>query len=356
MRILWLAMENKELKDWYQNAFEQREADPPEAVWSSIRADLHPSDDVPVVPLSAEPKKSSRKWWITGIAAGVLVGAAAALFIPDSTPTYQVFDHETLVENHFDQPVNERIAATLPSVFHLPDGSTIFLNAGSTLSWSESFSEDDRTVVLDGEAFFKVTRNANLPFVIYSGNTRTEVLGTSFNLASGQESEAVQLDVLTGRVQFETTGALTNQQIVLAKRQSGHFDETTRQLSSRVTEADKTFWFEDKALMKRTDLYREESARAELYLDLKPWWQRNASNQTVISGVIENSATLLSYKEVRLKVSYLDTNDQKVAAKFFTVPGPIDAGTTLPFEQKMSDWIEGTVDIQIEVDEWVADK
>lgn len=84
----------------------------------------------------------------------------------------------------------------------LPDGSKIVLNENSQLSYREGF--EVRDVRLEGEAFFDVARNEKKPFTIYSDDTQTRVLGTSFNIRAYREEEAVVVTVESGKVAFSS--------------------------------------------------------------------------------------------------------------------------------------------------------
>src|SRR5690554_5327121 len=64
----------------------------------------------------------------------------------------------------------------------LPDGSLVWLNAGSQLQYPEKFDSTERIVYLLGEAFFDVEKGTGWPFRVVSGNLRTTALGTSFNI------------------------------------------------------------------------------------------------------------------------------------------------------------------------------
>lgn len=64
----------------------------------------------------------------------------------------------------------------------LPDGTSVWLNSGSRLSYLESFGHSNRNVSLDGEAYFEVTKNKKLPFSVLSGKVKIKVLGTKFTL------------------------------------------------------------------------------------------------------------------------------------------------------------------------------
>lgn len=71
----------------------------------------------------------------------------------------------------------------------LPDGTVILLNGSSQITFSDEFDENTREVNLKGEAFFSVTKNGR-SFVVKTGNAKTTVLGTKFNVRSyGEKTE-----------------------------------------------------------------------------------------------------------------------------------------------------------------------
>ncbi|HBC78274.1 MAG TPA: hypothetical protein DCZ51_06570 [Bacteroidales bacterium] len=82
----------------------------------------------------------------------------------------------------------------------LPDGSNIFLNRNTRLSYRKNFGRHERNVTLSGEAFFDVTRNENNPFIIDAGKASVKVLGTSFNVITSNQDSAVEVFVKTGQV------------------------------------------------------------------------------------------------------------------------------------------------------------
>ena len=63
----------------------------------------------------------------------------------------------------------------------LPDGTSVVLNAGSKLSYSQGFGIKDRTVNITGEGYFTVAKDSRKPFTVTSGSMRVKVLGTKFN-------------------------------------------------------------------------------------------------------------------------------------------------------------------------------
>jgi len=84
----------------------------------------------------------------------------------------------------------------------LPDGSTVKLNAGSSLKYPEKFAETMRKVILSGEAFFDIIHDSNHPFVVEINNVEIEDLGTSFNISAYPGMDQVVVNVVTGSVRL----------------------------------------------------------------------------------------------------------------------------------------------------------
>jgi transmembrane sensor len=82
----------------------------------------------------------------------------------------------------------------------LADGTKVWLNGGSKLTYPEKFRGDKREITLVGEAFLDVTHDTQRSFIVHTGNIRTQVLGTSFNVKAYPEDHFVKVDVLTGKV------------------------------------------------------------------------------------------------------------------------------------------------------------
>ncbi len=82
------------------------------------------------------------------------------------------------------------------------DGTNVWLNAGSSLKYGQSFGMDNRDVYLEGEAFFSVTKNQRIPFVVHAGNSSIKVHGTQFNVKAYGNDPVVEAVLVEGKVEF----------------------------------------------------------------------------------------------------------------------------------------------------------
>jgi ferric-dicitrate binding protein FerR (iron transport regulator) len=84
----------------------------------------------------------------------------------------------------------------------LPDGSTVWLNAGSKLNYHKSFGNENREVMLSGEAYFDVARDPQKPFIVHTESVDVKVLGTVFNLKSYPNDKTTEASLIHGSVQI----------------------------------------------------------------------------------------------------------------------------------------------------------
>lgn len=86
---------------------------------------------------------------------------------------------------------------------HLPDGTDVWLNNHSTLTFTTAaFNKTDRQVQLTGEAYFEVAANSSKPFTVASGNIHTQVLGTAFNIENYAGESEIRVSLAQGKVRM----------------------------------------------------------------------------------------------------------------------------------------------------------
>jgi ferric-dicitrate binding protein FerR (iron transport regulator) len=116
----------------------------------------------------------------------------------------------------------------------LPDGTRVFLNSATTLSYPSHFGLDNRTVRLTGEAYFKVQKDPRSPFIVNTGYMEIEVLGTEFNVTSYDYLDIVETTLVTGAIKLTTRGD-PPRSITLSPREKAIYDKKTGRLTVDAT-------------------------------------------------------------------------------------------------------------------------
>ena len=119
----------------------------------------------------------------------------------------------------------------------LSDGSVIWLNAGSSLSYNKDFSDKFREVYLKGEAYFEVTPDSLKPFVVKSESLNVKVLGTTFNVRTYEDENLVNVVLRTGRVDVSLNGS--NQKVIeLQPNEKLSYNKVNKELEKIPVNAD----------------------------------------------------------------------------------------------------------------------
>ena len=85
----------------------------------------------------------------------------------------------------------------------LPDGSKVWLNAGTLLVYPSSFISESRNVYIAGEGFFEVSKDKEHPFIVTTNHLELEVLGTTFNISAYPDNNQIMATLETGRLQVK---------------------------------------------------------------------------------------------------------------------------------------------------------
>jgi transmembrane sensor len=101
------------------------------------------------------------------------------------------------------------------SKVELPDGSVVWLNAGSKLTYDKNFGQDIREVSLSGEGFFDVTKMKEKPFVIHTSSIDIKVLGTVFNVKAYPQDKRTETSLIRGRVEVRIKSRPNDNPIIL---------------------------------------------------------------------------------------------------------------------------------------------
>ena len=133
----------------------------------------------------------------------------------------------------------------------LSDGTKVWLNADTKISFPQKFlaTEDTRTVVLDGEAFFEVAHNKDQPFIVKSNDLEIEVLGTRFNVSSYASSDQISTTLVEGSVKINNSNDSIG--LILKPSYQAAFNKDTEKLEAfNVNTTDFTAWMDNKVLFR----------------------------------------------------------------------------------------------------------
>lgn len=157
---------------------------------------------------------------------------------------------------------NELIEVTAPygeqKRLLLPDSSEIWLNAGSTITYPETFAEDKRLVTLDGEAYFIVSKDTTKPFIVETSQLSVKVLGTKFNVRAYADDERISTTLTSGKVEVNVRSQLPR---ILQPNERLTYDKSTSHIDiSTVESVDTDSWIKGRLVF--TNVTAEEIFRA----------------------------------------------------------------------------------------------
>ena len=140
----------------------------------------------------AIPRKhlNTVNYWM--LAAGFLLVFGLGMLMQYILPQKSQEQFSYLAETRIEVPLGQM------SNVVLPDGTAVLLNSGTTLVYSGKFNSGERTVSLEGEAFFDVTKDQAHPFVIKTNLLDFKVYGTSFNIQAYPEDKVINTTLVEG--------------------------------------------------------------------------------------------------------------------------------------------------------------
>ncbi len=150
----------------------------------------------------------------------------AASLIGVAIISYSLFFNDNNALNTANVP-NEIVAKRgTKTKLILPDGTVVWLNSDSKLSYSEKFNEAIREVDLEGEAFFDVVKDKNRPFIVKTSALKIKVLGTAFNVKSYKQDATIEATLVRGLIEVEKTNEPNASKIFLKPNEKLVYNKT----------------------------------------------------------------------------------------------------------------------------------
>ncbi|MEM6735503.1 MAG: FecR domain-containing protein [Bacteroidota bacterium] len=149
----------------------------------------------------------------------------------------------------------------------LPDGSMVRLNYETQIKIPEQFEENQRVVYLAGHAHFSVAHNPEKPFIVYTDHSRTQVLGTSFDLNTSKKGKGTEIIVTSGKVVFSERSDANN--LVTLTVNDRAVLQADNEIKASIVDSERlTAWRKNKLIF--------EKATLEEIIDvLEPWFDVN---------------------------------------------------------------------------------
>ena len=149
----------------------------------------------------------------------------------------------------------------------LSDGTKIYLNSDSELTYPSLFNTDTREVTLRGEAYFEVTKDAKRPFIVKTEDVDVKVLGTCFNVMAYESENTVEATLVSGSV---CVTANKTERIITPNEQFSFNKEKQTIAVATVNTEEYTSWMSGKYIFKNTTL-------EEILTKLEHWHHINVN-------------------------------------------------------------------------------
>lgn len=244
---------------------------------------------------SSESQGNQFQWNFLKVAAVFLVLIVSAVTI------YYVLPNFT----------QEKIAsqAEIRKLF-LPDGSEVTLNTNSKIKYPTTFDQNERSVFVEGEAYFNVVHNPDVPFRISTENANIEVLGTSFNVTAYKLQENIEVVVSDGIVALSSKDNPENK-IILEKGVRGILDPSNNYLIKKVNSDKNYLAWKTRRIVFNNDSLSLVLKTLEKVYDRNIKLQDQRLGQCTLTVTFENQSleSVLNVIESTLNIEWMEEKD-----------------------------------------------
>ena len=265
----------------------------------------------------------SRSVWMA--AASLIIIAGATWLLLNNRAHKPVTDSK-------EEAIEARKGSRTRSI--LPDGTTVWLNAGSKLYYDVNFTGPIRNVKLEGEAFFDVARDPKHPFIVHTSGIDIKVLGTIFNVKSYPEDKTVETTLYRGSVKVfredeaeeKAIQLRPNEKLILSKQAAIRAEElsskevkapTNRELpqssftiahidsTKKENERPETAWLYSR-LEFRGDSFEELARKLERWYNITITFTDEKVKQLSFNGSFEAETVEQAFKYLREAIPYFN--------------------------------------------------
>ncbi len=199
--------------------------------------------------------------------------------------------YEDITDNGSAELVFNTLSVPYAKRLHLvfSDGSSVFLNAGTTIKFPVKFLKGQpREVFLNGEAFFDIVKDKKHAFIVQSNRLRTKVYGTKFNVNSYRNNELDQIVLQEGSVGVKSNGEQikTNTEILLKPNEIAILDKTDLLYKQKVDIKSHIAWVKG-VFMFKNERFEDIFKKLERHYDVSIQINQPALNDSRYTGTFD---------------------------------------------------------------------
>ena len=270
---------------------------------------------------SVTAKKPFYKKWMTYAGAAIFI-ICIILVYPFLTAKEKNRESATI------KPLNEiAINAGSRTKIQLPDGSQVWVNSGSKLTYDGTFSKGSREVQLDGEAYFDVVKDPEHPFIVHTSGIDIKVLGTAFNVKAYQVDPTIEATLIHGSIEVLNQNdqggpkimLKPHEKLVYIKQQPGDkkdkqeilksadapFSISIQSLNKNVADSNivETAWVYNKLIFEE-ERFEDIAKKMERWYDIKVNIESEKLKDYKISGSFVNETAEEAFKVLQFLVPF----------------------------------------------------
>lgn len=230
------------------------------------------------------------------------VAAAILLLIGCNYFWYTYTDHLKEAYTSADSPYEIKVPAGSRTNIVLPDGTEVALNAGSVLRYNRGFGIRERDVTLDGEGYFTVAKNEEIPFFVNTNGVKVRVVGTVFNVRAYDDDDYVMVSLLEGRVNLS---AFSGSEMKLFPSEQALYNKNTGMMEKMKSDAATACDWLDGGLTFDNVSFTDIAHRLERKFQMKISIGSERLKEEHFSGCFDNNQSIQDIlKEINVEGQY----------------------------------------------------
>lgn len=238
-------------------------------------------------------------------------------------------------------PNEINVAKGSKSLIKLPDGSQVWINSGSKITYSKLFSSETRELTLDGEAYFDVVKDPRHPFIVHTSGIDVKVLGTAFNIRCYPDEKNIEASLVRGSLEVtikdwkEKIILKPNEKLTVHNNTASNTPVSAKEEDARNDEEQKkvielgrlsvlpkdstiieTSWVYNK-LVFRSETFEEVARKMERWYAVNISFKDEKIKEKKLTGIFENETVSQALDAIQMttKFSYTIDNNKITISK-----------------------------------------